>query len=944
MKKIIYILTVFLFYSLSINAQIDDGWAEVGNAAYSSDLWSATFTSNDIGFAVGNGGAFLKTTNGGLTWTAYNTGYDYFFVKVIFPSSTVGYLIGNKYQSLKGRVLKTTDGGNTWTEILEVTNANCTYLTEGSFSDINHGCVGGVYCNYVTTNGGTSWTEVNTGANTVRGMHFKSNTEGFYSTGYYVYRTIDGGLTWTQGTYIPEMGKQFCFVDNTIGYFTVANSNILYKTTDGGLSWVPTNATGMVNQSLSGLIFTDASTGYVCTNDAGTVAATGKIARTTDGGNTWNLVFDDISYTHRCMAKKPNGELFCAGRGGSILKSANGITWSLAQRGVLYDRIYDICFINDSTAIAVGGSGIIAKTTNRCSSWTLLNSGTTKKLLNITSTSPSTFYVTGADSALLKSTDGGASWQVSNSGYTNSFRVKAPLQFKNANTGFACGTNIYKTTNSGTSWTIAFASTGISELEAGDDDTLYAAEWGYNTKLFRSTNAGVNWSEIYSYTTEAIRSLDFLTAKNGMMTIRNNVKVTTDAANTWATATITNPEVTNLFTDIEMNSPLDAVVTGYYGKIYKTEDGGTLWNEILSPTKRNIIKLTYGPDGTGYILAEDAQILRQATEQTFSLSFAVSNTSGNPVNDAVITLNGFTYPAGDYEMDGLLPGMYNWSIDCAGYCTQNGITNVAADIEEVIILGNCYDALIVVENVFNEPVQGASVTLAGQTHLTNDIGLATFNLPEGAALNLSVSATGYLLYSGSIALISDSTYTIILNADLENPLALAADQIGYYQFRANWEKPVEADSCLLYVSEDNFATFVPGFNGRSFAGTNAVVNGLNDNTAYKYKLKAKNEYGLSQFSNAVEVTTLVVSAYKPNDSQFIIYPNPANDILNIKMISSGRVEIDIFDMKGLSVKRFSASADNGSILTFDVKDLVPGIYSVRILQGNHCAKSNFVKQ
>lgn len=943
MNRIICILIFFLACSLSINAQIDDGWAEVGNSAYSSDLWSATFTSNDIGFAVGNAGAFLKTTNGGLTWTAFNTGYDYFFVKVIFPSSSVGYLIGNKYQNLKGRVLKTTDGGNTWTEILEVTNPNSTYLTEGSFSDINHGCVGGVYCNYVTTNGGTSWTEVSTGANTVRGMYFKSNTEGFFSTGYYIYRTTDGGLSWIQGTYIPEMPRQFFFVDNTNGYVTVANTNILYKTTDGGITWNPTSSTGMVNQSLSGLIFSDVNTGYVCTNDAGTVAATGKIVRTTDGGNTWNLVFEDISYTHRCLAKKPNGELFCMGRGGSILKSANGTNWSLAQRGVLYDRINDLCFINDSTAIAVGGSGIIAKTTNRCASWTMLSSGTTKKLLNITSTSPSILYVTGADSLLLKSTDGGNSWQLSNTGYINSFRVRAPIEFKNANTGFVCGTNISKTTNAGASWTSVLTSPGISELEAGDDDTLYAAEWGYNTKLFRSTNAGTNWSEIFSYSTESIRSLDFLTAKNGMMTIRNYVKTTTDAANTWTTATITNPEVTNLFTDIEMSSPLNAVVTGYFGKIYKTEDGGTLWNEVLSPTKRNIIKLTYGPDGTGYILAEDAQILRQSTEQTYTLVFTVTNTSGIPVTDAVLTLNGFTYPAGVYEMDGLLPGVYTWSIDCAGYCTQNGITNVGSDTEEVIVLGNCYDALIVVENVFNEPVQGASVTLAGQTHLTNDIGLAAFNMPEGEALNLSVSATGYLLYTASIALTSDSTYTIPINADLGTPLALDADQIGYYQFSANWEKPAEADSCLLYVSDDDFATFVPGFNGKSFAGTNTVVTGLNDNTEYKYRLKAKNEFGLSEFSNEIKVTTLIVSAIKHDAARLNVYPNPAVYYINLKLDFTGNVSVDIFDSKGSIAKHQSVEVISGNTLIIAVDDLPAGIYLLRIDRGDICAKTNFIK-
>lgn len=944
MKKFFYLFSFLFIFSFPCFAQIDDGWVEVGNAAYNSDLWSATFISNDVGFAVGNGGAFLKTTNGGLTWTAYNTGYGYFFEKVIFTSSTVGYLIGNKYQGFKGRVLKTIDGGNTWTEILIVTIPDCGFLNVAYFTDDNHGWLGGEHYNFVTTNGGATWTEILTNANVVRGMYFKNNLEGFYTTGYNIYKTIDGGMTWTISTYFSEMPKSIYFVDASNGFLSVSIGNILYKTIDGGTTWNPTASTGLMNQSESGIVFTSANTGYVCSNDAGSVSTSGKIARTTDGGATWNIVFSDITYTHRCFAKKPDNELFCFGRGGSILKSTNGTNWVTVQRGVLFDRLYDICFLNDSTAFAVGGSGIIAKTTNKCASWTIINSGTTKKLLNITSTDPTTLYITGVDSLLLKSTDGGLNWLPSNSGYNTSFRVSAPISFLNSTTGFACGTNIHKTTNAGASWTVVQASPGTSELEAGDNDTLFAAEWGYYTKLYRSIDAGNSWSIIYEYSTESIRALDFLTAKKGMMTIRNFVKTTVDAGNTWSTVTIPDSEVTNLFSDIEMKSDLEATVVGYYGKIYNTGDAGTSWTEVQSNTQRRMFKLKYGPDGTGYILAEDAQILRQADEQTYSLTFSVTNTSGNPVNEAIITLNGFTYPAGMYQMEGLLPGVYNWSVDCAGYCTQNGITNITGDTEEAIVLGNCFDALIVVENIFNQPVQGATVTLAGQSQTTNAVGLAAFNVLQGTSLSLNITAGGYLAHSSIIGIISDTTITVVLNADLENPVALEATDTGYFQFRANWVKPVEADSCLLFVSADDFATFVHGFNGKAYAGNNAIVTGLDDNTVYKYKLKAKNEFGLSGFSNTEQVTTLIVSANLPTAAQFIVYPNPVKDILNIKLNFSGKAEIDIFDMKGLSVKKQTVSTVNNSDLAVDVKDFAPGIYSIRILLGNHYAKSNFVKQ
>jgi len=62
------------------------------------------------GYAVGELGAILKTTNGGAAWVSQYTGTTIEFSSVHFPlDASTGYAVG-EYAT----ILKTTDGGTTW--------------------------------------------------------------------------------------------------------------------------------------------------------------------------------------------------------------------------------------------------------------------------------------------------------------------------------------------------------------------------------------------------------------------------------------------------------------------------------------------------------------------------------------------------------------------------------------------------------------------------------------------------------------------------------------------------------------------------------------------------------------------------------------------------------------------------------------------------------------
>jgi hypothetical protein len=88
------------------------------------------------------------------------------------------------------------------------------------------------------------------------------------------------------------------------------------------------------------------------------------------------------------------------------------------------------------------------------------------------------------------------------------------------------------------------------------------------------------------------------------------------------------------------------------------------------------------------------------------------------------------------------------------------------------------------------------------------------------------------------------------------PKAKLASYVLPVFFVANWEPSLGAVSYELDVSTDDFATFVPGFEGRSVTGTSFKVTGTKHNKQYKYRLRAVNIGGESGNSNTIIVAPI----------------------------------------------------------------------------------------
>lgn len=169
---------------------------------------------------------------------------------------------------------------------------------------------------YKTTNGGNTWTQVLAQPAThFRSIGFASPTRGWAGNlgpGSYdatvsdtnvLYETFDGGLTWTNHPGFAEQGMRgLCAMhildsQHIYGGGRVRGPAFFINSTNGGTSWNVTNLTQAgIMGGIMDVYFKDQTNGFIVGMSPNTFADSclsvyyGRIARTTNGGLSWNAV------------------------------------------------------------------------------------------------------------------------------------------------------------------------------------------------------------------------------------------------------------------------------------------------------------------------------------------------------------------------------------------------------------------------------------------------------------------------------------------------------------------------------------------------------------------------------------------------------------------------------------------------------------------------------
>ena len=293
-------------------------------------LWGVQFLDANNGFACGDAGTVLKTTDGGTTWTPINISTSNPVRQVSFTSTMQGWAaVGDpaNYTS-SGGLYVTSDGGSTWTPVTwsgsPFANLSVQFFSATSgYVGATHYTAGTGTDTYYTNNGGTSWTSnpANIDWNWIYDMSFLNSTTGWTVgdglTMGYIFHTNNGGTTWSYQDSTSAFYYGIDFKNANVGYAVGGNGTIV-ATTNGGTAW--SNQTSGTTKQLNGVSFASTTTGWTAGN-------TGTILMTTNAGAAWTAETSGTTQNLNAIVSLDSNTAWIVGNGGTILKRefVNGI-------------------------------------------------------------------------------------------------------------------------------------------------------------------------------------------------------------------------------------------------------------------------------------------------------------------------------------------------------------------------------------------------------------------------------------------------------------------------------------------------------------------------------------------------------------------------------------------------------------------------------------------
>jgi len=207
------------------------------------------------------------------------------------------------------------------------------------------------------------------------------------------------------------------------------------------------------------------------------------------------------------------------------------------------NTLFNVQFVNSTTAYAIGDAGTFMKTTNAGINWIVTHyaGGTSKILKSLFFIDIDNGWAGGYDGKLLHTTNGGISW---NSVTGHTFKIIEGISFPNINTGTivaafqntSCCGSIFRTTNGGASWINQpqppDALSNLHDVKFVVSDFGMAV--GLNGIILRTVNGGLTWVKMNSGTTEQLYAIDnfggitWIAAGNGGIILKS-----TDAGVSW---------------------------------------------------------------------------------------------------------------------------------------------------------------------------------------------------------------------------------------------------------------------------------------------------------------------------------------------------------------------------------------------------------------------------
>jgi len=287
-------------------------------------LFRCSFVDTLNGWAAGDSGVIIHTSNGGINWEVQNSGIENFIEDICFLNPRYGWALSNDYLTFGTMVLKTTNGGDNWS--MARFPDSTLIITNICFLDSMNMYLGGMSGLILkTTDGGANWIKGSLGGTffsvfPVRRLSFFNEQYGLACGGVMdlagtIWLTTDYGYNWTMVDTTPEPLNDVLFY--TMQYAFAAGGDFEY----GGSFSVSSNGGAVWHDSTLGIFGAGQSVALRTPNEIWIPLGFSQLWMvTTDTGKTWTDVLapDSSAVYDAVFIDEDHG--WGVGAGGAIVK------------------------------------------------------------------------------------------------------------------------------------------------------------------------------------------------------------------------------------------------------------------------------------------------------------------------------------------------------------------------------------------------------------------------------------------------------------------------------------------------------------------------------------------------------------------------------------------------------------------------------------------------
>jgi photosystem II stability/assembly factor-like uncharacterized protein len=354
------------------------------------------------------------------------------------------------------------------------------------------------------------------------------------------------------------------FVNKDTGLATGELGSII-KTTDGGTTWC--NIETIYNKTIR-TIGSYTGEKIIAAGDSGLIIIS------TDYGETWATIQSgtDKNFWNIQFITEQIGWL--VGEGSSAFKTTDsGDTWINQPTPLSGYPYWDVSFLDTSFGYICTNSGLILRTLNGGLNWDVKQAGDNYGLYTISAVTRTKATAIGFPGKHVYTSDGGENWEFITYLGDESYN----MVFLDTLKGFA--TNIingYETTNGGRNWAVRFDMKPGNNITFADDETGFIV--GNELTIEKTTNIGQSWNR--AIINDDFTDVFFTDEDNGWFIGLGRYAVpelfqTTDGGITL----IQRNDFPGLYpSSVYFLDDLNGIV-GANNSIYKTTDGGILWEE-----------------------------------------------------------------------------------------------------------------------------------------------------------------------------------------------------------------------------------------------------------------------------------------------------------------------------------------------------------------------------